>query len=85
MEKERLLDDENFMYVIVSFPKNAVNITFDCDVYNDGEITKLGGEYDTEAIREARNMYLELDPDDCAFDVWRLSDKALEELRNDEI
>jgi hypothetical protein len=85
MEKEKLLDDENFVKIIIDIPKNCVAFHSICEVYNDGEVVKLRGYYGPDDIRKCRNDYLELDPDDDYFGRWVLTDEAKKEILDGEI
>ena len=79
-EKGELFNHDELMKIIIDVPKKTFNLTLNVDCYVDGGVVGAKGVYDTEAIREARNMYLELDPDDDAFSYYVLTDKGKEML-----
>lgn len=79
-KKRKKLDDDEFMYVVFSIPKNAVSMKLKCKLLS-GE--KAQAKFDLDDIIEAREMYLELDPDDGAFDTYVLTDLGREQIEDD--
>ena len=77
-KNEAFFDDDDMMKVIIDVPKSAFHITLDVKCCIDDKVVDVQGIFDNEAIREVRNMYLELDPDDDAFGVYRLTEKGRE-------
>ena len=74
------IEDYEMMKIIVGIPKEACELTLNVKCIDDNKIMNLSAIYNSEAIREARNDYLELDPDDCAFGIWKLTDEYQEYL-----
>lgn len=74
--------------IIQWIPKDAFKIKCEVDFLNNGEVTKAYMEMTPEMIRNARNDYLLLDPDDDAFVTYKLTEKGrryaeeLEKLQN---
>ncbi len=73
-----ILDDENFMRVVVAIPKRTAHMSVECEVYNEGELVKVIGDYPLEDVQECRNDYLLIDPDDDALIRYTLTEKGLE-------
>lgn len=71
--KEDLLQEDNFMLVVMEIPKNAVEVKLDCNVYHNGNIQNMIGFFGLQEIRELRNKYLQLDPTDDAFVFYHLT------------
>ena len=61
--------DPETQVVFINIPINSAELNLTAHSVKDGKIVTYSGYYDNEAIRDARDKYLELDPDDCAFDV----------------
>lgn len=63
----------NEINVIPTIPKNTMSINLFCVVFQNGKLMKKEFNYDTEEVREMRNEYLKLDPDDDFFSYWVLN------------
>lgn len=78
--KRKTLNDEEVMYVVLAIPRDAVKLKLKCKL-SDGRKTRA--RFRLEDILEARVRYLELDPDDGAFDTYVLTDLGREQIEDD--
>lgn len=72
------------MCVILSIPKTSCHIHLETDIYENGGILHAVRDIELDQIRQLRNDYLLIDPDDDAFDTYQLTDlglKYIEELK----
>ena len=65
--------------VIVFIPENTIELKMEATVYDHGEIKRAEIIFECDDIMEARRKYLELDPDDCRFYVWGITEKGMKE------
>lgn len=69
---DRLLADTN---IIITIPKDICKL--ECVAYfigDDDELHKASSIYNANDLRECRNDYLQLDPDDDFFSVYQITD-----------
>ena len=70
------IDDDDTMNCVISVPKGCTKLKIKATFYDGYTSHKAEMVLDEDQIDEARNMYLELDPDDSAFMVWRLTEEG---------
>lgn len=69
---------DDLMYIIIPVPKDAEKLKVKAKLPKKKKgVTKLS----REGIAAARDMYLELDPDDDAFVYYALTDRGKEFLK----
>lgn len=51
------IEDIKFEDVILSIPKNSVEIEFKVKAFENGEVVTLSGMYDLENIQEAKRLF----------------------------
>ena len=60
MTEKEILSDNNFHHIILSVPKETVEIIMKCKVLCGGDVKTAQGTFDMEAIRQIRNDFCEL-------------------------
>ena len=78
--KRKMLNEDEVMNVVLAIPRDAVKLKMKCKL-SDGRKTRA--RFRLEDILEAREMYLELDPDDGAFDTYALTGLGREQIEDD--
>lgn len=66
------IEDVKFDDAVFQIPTNAVSITMNVKIFQDGEIHELEAEYNTEDIREAFALFEKTT--DGEYPLWRLTE-----------
>ena len=74
----RRLEDDEVEKIVIDVPVNAKKIKIKVELA-DGQIAN--SKMNREMINQCREMYLELDPYDNAFDIYALTEKGEEYLK----
>ena len=72
------IDDIEFVDAVISIPANAVKLTIEAVIYEDGELHTVEGKYGPVEIRDAINLFQ--DTIDGDYPVYSLTEKAKEQL-----
>lgn len=73
-DEDNLLDDENFMFIVVGVPKQSVSLELTSKIYDNHDFKTLHADLTMSDIQNCRQKYLELDPTDDHFDRWVLNE-----------
>lgn len=81
------VEDLKFDDAVIQIPRNAVKISMDVEVYENGEIGKLHADFDMEAIRDAFKTFEETVSGDyplfCLTDEGReYAERLMQEAQN---
>lgn len=77
-----ILDEDNFINIVISIPRRTVHLDVLCEVYDDGNLVKVGTDYPLEDIQECRNDYLLIDPYDNSLNRYVLTEEGLKYLES---
>ena len=85
MTQKNELDFEALEYIVIAIPKNSKKLKVTASFYDEKSKTKNPKKakmrLDKDGLKEARDMYLQLDPDDDAFVRYEITPKGLELLK----
>ena len=72
------VEDLKFDDAVIRIPRNAVKVSVDIEVYENGELGKIHADFDLEAIRDAFDTFEDTVNGD--YPMFEITDKGKEYL-----